>query len=58
MRAAENAGLRRVLLAEYTPRYGVEWEAFLDANVYAHIDADRMFTFHMESLVLSALPGG
>jgi hypothetical protein len=43
----ENAGLRRVLLDEYTPRYGAEWEAFLDVNVYVRIDADRMFTFHM-----------
>jgi nitroimidazol reductase NimA-like FMN-containing flavoprotein (pyridoxamine 5'-phosphate oxidase superfamily) len=47
MRAAENVGIRRVLLDEYTPRYGAEWEAFLDANVYARIEADRMFTFHL-----------
>jgi hypothetical protein len=48
MRAQANAGLRRVLLDGYTPRYGAAWEAFLDANVYARIEADRMFTFHME----------
>jgi nitroimidazol reductase NimA-like FMN-containing flavoprotein (pyridoxamine 5'-phosphate oxidase superfamily) len=47
MRAPENAELRRMLLDEYTPQYGAEWEDFLDANVYARIDADRMFTFHM-----------
>jgi hypothetical protein len=41
-----NAGLRRVLLGVYVPRYGPEWEAFLDSGpVYARIDADRMFAF-------------
>jgi hypothetical protein len=49
MQAGSNAGLRRVLLDIYTPRYGPDWEASLDANVYAQIDrAHRMFTFHME----------
>jgi nitroimidazol reductase NimA-like FMN-containing flavoprotein (pyridoxamine 5'-phosphate oxidase superfamily) len=48
MRAEANAGLRRVLLELYTPRYGPAWEDFLDANVRVRIDADRMFTFHME----------
>jgi hypothetical protein len=32
----------------YVPRYGAEWEEFLDSGVaYARIDADRMFTFAM-----------
>jgi len=40
--------LRRALLDIYTPRYGDEWEGFLDSGpVYARIDADRMFTFSM-----------
>ncbi len=46
--AAEGAELRRTLLEVYVPRYGPEWEAFLDSGpVYARIDADRMFTFFM-----------
>lgn len=43
---AGGAGLRRTLLDIYEPRYGAEWEQFLDSgSVYARIDADRMFTF-------------
>jgi hypothetical protein len=39
---------RQALLDVYVPRYGADWESFLDAGVlYARIDADRMFTFHM-----------
>jgi hypothetical protein len=39
---------RRTLLEVYVPRYGEEWERFLDSGVaYARIDADRMFTFAM-----------
>ena len=42
------AGLRAALLEVYVPRYGSEWEHFLDSGpIYARIDADRMFTFHM-----------
>jgi nitroimidazol reductase NimA-like FMN-containing flavoprotein (pyridoxamine 5'-phosphate oxidase superfamily) len=48
MQAGANAGLRRVLLDLYTPLYGPAWEHFLDANVRVRIDADRMFTFHMD----------
>jgi len=48
MQTEENAGLRRVPLDLYTPLYGAAWEEFLDANVRVRIDADRMFTFHME----------
>jgi nitroimidazol reductase NimA-like FMN-containing flavoprotein (pyridoxamine 5'-phosphate oxidase superfamily) len=44
----ENAGFRATLLEVYGPRYGTEWESFLDSGpVYARIDADRMFSFHM-----------
>jgi hypothetical protein len=48
MQAHANAGFRRVLLDIYTPRYGLAWEDFVDTSVYARIDADRMFTFHMD----------
>jgi hypothetical protein len=42
------AGLRQTLLEIYVPRYGAEWESFLDSGpAYARIEADRMFTFHM-----------
>ena len=48
VKAAEHAGLRRSLLEIYVPRYGPQWEEFLDSGVvYARIDADRMLTFHM-----------
>jgi catechol 2,3-dioxygenase-like lactoylglutathione lyase family enzyme len=41
-----NADLRRTLLEVYTPRYGTDWEKFLDSGpVYARIDAERMFAF-------------
>jgi len=44
-----NAGFRRTLLDIYVPRYGSEWEEFLDSGpVYARIDAERMFTFCVE----------
>jgi hypothetical protein len=44
----QNAGFRRTLLEIYVPRYGPEWENFLDSGVrYARIDADKMFTFSM-----------
>jgi nitroimidazol reductase NimA-like FMN-containing flavoprotein (pyridoxamine 5'-phosphate oxidase superfamily) len=46
VRSEEGAGLRRALLDIYVPRYGAEWEDFLDSGpVYARIDAERMFTF-------------
>jgi nitroimidazol reductase NimA-like FMN-containing flavoprotein (pyridoxamine 5'-phosphate oxidase superfamily) len=44
----EDAELRQTLLDVYTPRYGEEWERFLDSGVlYARIEPERMFTFHM-----------
>jgi len=46
--ADENAGFRRTLLEIYMPRYGTNWEQFLDSGVaYARIDAERMFAFAM-----------
>jgi nitroimidazol reductase NimA-like FMN-containing flavoprotein (pyridoxamine 5'-phosphate oxidase superfamily) len=49
IRSPEHAGFRQTLLDIYVPRYGPDWEAsFLEAGpLYARIDADRMFTFHM-----------
>ena len=48
VRGEEGAGLRQALLDIYVPRYGAQWEEFLDScPVYARIDAERMFTFHM-----------
>jgi nitroimidazol reductase NimA-like FMN-containing flavoprotein (pyridoxamine 5'-phosphate oxidase superfamily) len=48
-RAPEHAEFRSTLLDVYVPRYGPQWEQFLDSGpVYARIDATRMFTFHME----------
>jgi hypothetical protein len=50
VRAAEGAEFRRALLDVYAPRYGPEWEKFLDSGpVYARIDADRMFAFAIRS---------
>ncbi len=46
MTALENAGLRQTVLDIYVPRYGADWEQFLDRETtYARIDAERMFTF-------------
>jgi uncharacterized pyridoxamine 5'-phosphate oxidase family protein len=42
-------GFRQALLDIYVPRYGAQWEEFIDSGpVYARIDAERMFTFHMD----------
>lgn len=41
-------GLRDTLLEVYVPRYGPEWENFLDSGpVNMRIDPQRMFTFQM-----------
>jgi hypothetical protein len=43
-----HAGLRQTLLDIYVPRYGPEWEQFLDAGPnYIRIQPQKMFTFHM-----------
>jgi hypothetical protein len=48
VRADENAGFRQALLDIYVPRYGPEWEQFLDSGpVFARIEADRMYAFSM-----------
>jgi len=49
VKSPDQAGFRQALLDIYVPRYGPQWEAeFLDSGpVYARIDAERMFTFHM-----------
>lgn len=40
------SAFRETLLEVYGPRYGAEWEEFLDSGpAYARIDPDRMFTF-------------
>lgn len=52
---AEHAGFRRALLDIYVPRYGAEWERFLDSGpVYACIDPQRMYTFHLPATELPA----
>jgi hypothetical protein len=49
VRAAEHAGFRQTLLDIYVPRYGADWEQFLDSGpVYARIDARRMYAFAMQ----------
>ena len=46
--AESERGFRRALLDIYVPRYGAQWEQFLDNGpVYSRIDAERMFTFSM-----------
>jgi len=41
-------GFRETLLEVYVPRYGADWERFLDSGpVYMRIHADRMFSFEM-----------
>ncbi len=50
LRSEDSEGFRRTLLEVYVPRYGPDWEKFLESGpVYARIDADRMFAFHMPS---------
>ena len=43
-----HAGLRRTLLDIYVPRFGPGWEDVMAGSVYARIDADRLFTFHLD----------
>jgi nitroimidazol reductase NimA-like FMN-containing flavoprotein (pyridoxamine 5'-phosphate oxidase superfamily) len=48
--APEGAELRLALLEIYVPRYGPGWESMLTSGaLYARIDAERMFTFHMDA---------
>jgi nitroimidazol reductase NimA-like FMN-containing flavoprotein (pyridoxamine 5'-phosphate oxidase superfamily) len=49
-RAEEAAGFRQAVLDIYVPRYGEQWAEFMDSGpLYARIDAERMFTFAMDS---------
>jgi nitroimidazol reductase NimA-like FMN-containing flavoprotein (pyridoxamine 5'-phosphate oxidase superfamily) len=44
----EHAAFRQTLLDIYTPRYGDDWESFLEGiPAYVRIEADRMFTLLM-----------
>ena len=46
VQSPDQAGFRRALLDVYLPRYGPEWETFLDSGpVYARIDPAKMLTF-------------
>ncbi len=46
VRSPDHAEFRQALLDVYVPRYGPEWETFLDSGpLYARIEAERMFTF-------------
>ena len=48
VQSPKERGFRQALLDIYVPRYGADWEQFLDSGVaYARIDAERMFTFFM-----------
>ncbi len=48
VRAPESRDFRETLLEVYVPRYGPEWEQFLDGgSAYMRIEPDRMFTFAM-----------
>lgn len=48
LRAPEHAEFRRTLLDVYVPRYGPEWETFVDSGpVYARIRPERMYCFWM-----------
>src|SRR3954464_7523978 len=46
--AEEGAQLRQTLLDIYLPRYGDSWLKILEGGAFARIDAERMFSFHME----------
>jgi uncharacterized pyridoxamine 5'-phosphate oxidase family protein len=49
--STEHAGLRSTLLDIYVPRYGSEWEEFLDRGpVYTRIEPERMFAFFAPGL--------
>lgn len=50
----DGGGFRQALLEVYVPRYGPQWEQFLDSGpVYARIDADQMFTFFMNEQTIT-----
>lgn len=48
--AGEQAGFRQYLLETYLPRFGPDWEQWVDSNAgYARIDPDRLYTFLNEA---------
>ena len=48
LKAEDNAGFRQTLLDIYVPRYGREYEEFVDSGPgYIRIQPQKMFTFHM-----------
>ncbi len=48
LHGGDSGGFRSTLLEVYVPRYGPDWEKFLDSGpVYARIDGERMFGFHL-----------
>jgi nitroimidazol reductase NimA-like FMN-containing flavoprotein (pyridoxamine 5'-phosphate oxidase superfamily) len=42
---SEHTEFRQYLLDTYVPRYGPEWEQWVEGAGYARIDPDRMYTF-------------
>lgn len=48
IKSPQHSQFRQTLLDIYVPRYGKDWEKFLDSGpLYARINAHRMFTFFM-----------
>lgn len=48
VKSPQHSQFRQTLLEIYVPRYGQDWEKFLDSGpLYARINANRMFTFFM-----------
>lgn len=55
VRAPEHSAFRQAVLGVYVPRYGPEWEEFLDSvPEYWRIEAAKMLTFHMAPGISSA----
>ena len=51
-------GFRQALLDIYVPRYGPQWEQFMDSGpLYARIDAERMFTYALDPSPLDLASG-
>jgi hypothetical protein len=52
VRSEDGAGFRQTLLDVYLPRYGPQWEEFLDSGpIYARIEPERMFAFYAPELM-------
>lgn len=49
IKSPQNSHFRQTLLDIYVPRYGKDWEKFLDSGpLYARINANRMYTFFLQ----------